>query len=81
MQRLATRISRELKTARQCGVYENELSRVWPKHDAARQAAIDKFALEHGWRVRFYQDGLCAIFDKAPESPSLHGKSFSPAGT
>jgi len=63
---LARRIAKELETANQCGVYEPELSRVWPHNAEGREARIRLFAKEHGFRLRYYKDGFCAIFDKAP---------------
>lgn len=67
VQRLATYIAKELKTAKRCAVYESELIRVWPRDDKRREAQVEKFAKEHGWRLRFYKEGLCAIFDKEPK--------------
>ena len=65
MQRLLRQIERELKTANHCAVYEEELSRVWPDEDQ-REPQVARFAEDHGFRLRFYRDGLCAIFDKEP---------------
>jgi hypothetical protein len=42
------------------------LSRVWPPNGTSREAEITYFAEQHGWRLRFYKEGFCAIFDKAP---------------
>lgn len=66
MRQLASYIAAELRTANHCAVYEPELSRVWPTHPK-REKEIAIFAQRHGWRLRFYQDNLCAIFDKDPE--------------
>ena len=66
MQRLARYVTKELKTANHCAVYQEELNRVWPRDGEKRANAITQFAKQHGWRVRFYKDGFCAIFDKAP---------------
>ena len=66
MRRLLPQINRELKTAKHCAIYQEELKRVWPD-DGDREAKIARFAEDHGFRLRFYRDGLCAIFDKAPE--------------
>jgi len=55
----------ELTTENHCAVYEDELKRVWPRKDKARQAKIETFAASNGWRLRFYHVGICAIFDKA----------------
>jgi hypothetical protein len=65
MKILATRIAKELKSAKHCAVYEPELARVWP-HGEDRQTQIASFAKKHGWRLRHYSDGFCAIFDKEP---------------
>ena len=59
-------IAAELRTAKHCAVYEPELDRVWPANQN-REKELARFAENHGWRLRFYQDGLCAIFDKDPE--------------
>jgi len=66
MQILASHIAKELEQANHCAVYEPELSRVWPPSGKAREAKVAVFAEHNGWRLRFYKDGLCAIFDKAP---------------
>ena len=67
MRRLLRQIKSEPKTAKHCAIYQEELSRVWPDHGNHREPKIARFAEEHGFRLRFYRDGLCAIFDKAPE--------------
>jgi len=66
MRILASRIANELKKAKHCGIYEPELSRVWPDDGRPREAQIASFAKLNGWRLRFYKDGFCAIFDKDP---------------
>jgi hypothetical protein len=66
MQILANQIAKELKKAKHCAVYEPELQRVWPTNGNRREAKIAAFAQQNGWRLRFYKDGLCAIFDKPP---------------
>ena len=65
MRKLVRQIKRELKTANHCAVYEEELSRVWPDGDH-RAPKVARFAEDNGFRLRFYRDGLCAIFDKEP---------------
>jgi len=57
-------IKRELKTAKHCAIYDEELGRVWPDDRNQRETQIAQFAEEHRFRLRFYGDGLCAIFDK-----------------
>jgi hypothetical protein len=66
MNTLVSQIANELRDANHCGVYEPELSRVWPSDGVSREAQIAVFAEQHGWRLRFYKEGFCAIFDKAP---------------
>jgi hypothetical protein len=68
MKRLAERIERELKaeTARigHCAIYEDELQRLWPLNTENRKAKIEQFAKEHGFKLSFYKEGLCAIFER-----------------
>ena len=61
---IATEIERQLKAGvwRHCAVYEDELRRLWPLDLKDRQAKIAQFAKEYGFRLAFYQPGLCAIF-------------------
>lgn len=44
--------------------YEDELQRIWPLNDKNREAKIAQFAREYGFRLAFYKEGLCAIFQK-----------------
>jgi hypothetical protein len=66
MKILASRIAKELEKAQHCGIYEPELSRAWPPSGTSREAEIAGFAQRFGWRLRFYKEGFCAIFDKEP---------------
>lgn len=66
MKILASHITKELKKAKHCAIYEPELTRVWPVSGTSREAQVALFARENGWRLRFYKEGFCAIFDKAP---------------
>jgi hypothetical protein len=65
MKILVSRIARELKQANHCAVYEPELTRAWPPSGRVPEAKVALFAEQNGWR-RFYKEGFCAIFDKAP---------------
>lgn len=65
MRTLASRIAKELEKAKHCAVYEPELTRVWPERED-REEQITSFAEQHGWRLRHFKDGFCAIFDKEP---------------
>jgi hypothetical protein len=66
MRILASEIAKELKSANHYAVYEPEITRVWPHNGNNREAKIALFAEAHGWRLRYYKEGFCAIFDKAP---------------
>lgn len=70
MRKLAETIARQLQTAQHYAVYEPELDRVWPD-PKGREQAIAEFAKKNGWRLRFYKEGLVAIFDKPPPSERL----------
>jgi hypothetical protein len=70
MRKLLRQIKRELKTAKHCAIYEEELSSVWPDDGNPREPQIAQFTEDHSFRLRFYDDGLCAIFDKAPDERS-----------
>jgi len=68
---LAERIARKLAVETQkgghCGIYEDELQRIWPLDEENRKEKIAQFAKEYGFKLSFYTKGLCAIFEK--ESP------------
>jgi hypothetical protein len=51
-------------------IYEEELNRVWPNDGNQRERKIARFAEDNGFRLRFYRDGLCAIFDREPREGS-----------
>jgi hypothetical protein len=61
---LAAQIQRQIEYGEQCFVYEFDLIRVWPLNEKDREAKIAAFATEHGFRLRFYRMGWCAIFDR-----------------
>ena len=70
MRKLLQQVKRELKTAKHCAVYEEELNRVWPDDGNQREQKVARFAEAYGFRLRFYRDGLCAIFDREPAERS-----------
>ena len=47
-----------------CAIYEDQLRRVWPTDELNRKAKIAQFATEHGFKLGYYKQGLCAIFEK-----------------
>jgi hypothetical protein len=60
--KLLRQIKRELKTAKHCAIYVEELSRVWPDDGKQREPKVARFGEDHSFRLRFYRDGLCASF-------------------
>jgi hypothetical protein len=72
MKTLASQIERELQADewKHCAVYEHDLIRLWPLDEPKREAKIAQFAEEYGFRLRFYRQGLCAIFEKRPRGRS-----------
>jgi hypothetical protein len=78
METLASLIKRQLQGGRwdynvpHATLYERELKRFWPLNEEHRQAKIAQFAKKHGFRLRFYSKGLCAIFNEGP--PKQHEK-------
>jgi hypothetical protein len=67
MRKLIRQIKKELETAKHCAIYNEELTRVWPADGKRRELQIAQFAEDNGLRLRYYCDGLCAIFDKSSE--------------
>src|SRR5262249_27771975 len=78
MKRLAAHIAKDLKTAEHSAVYEEDLMRLWPLPDE-REIELREFANEYGFRLRFYHEGLCAIFDKEPPKNETDFKSAKKA--
>jgi hypothetical protein len=68
MKILARFVRRELRLQAgkygHCAVYEDELQRIWPINETNRKAKIKQFAKEHGFRLVYYKQGLCAIFEE-----------------
>lgn len=67
MKILAGLIRRELQLEAgkygHCAVYEDKLQRIWPINEKNRKAKIAQFAKENGFRLVYYKEGLCAIFE------------------
>jgi hypothetical protein len=70
MKTLANHIEYELQHGfwSHCAVYEDELQRLWPSNAPYREIRIASFAAKHGFRLRFYYKGMCAIFDRQPDN-------------
>jgi len=43
---------------------KEDLQRFWPLELRNREAEIERFAKQHGFKLRFYKRGLCAIFQE-----------------
>jgi hypothetical protein len=76
MKTLAKRIRRELERETpeiaHCLIFENELQRLWPIDEKNRKQKIAHFANKNGFKLSFYKQGLCAIFErKAPEDAAM----------
>jgi hypothetical protein len=64
MKTLAQRIQRQLQHGEShYAAYEDELQRIWPLSDENRKVKIEQFAKQHGLKLSFYKQGLCAIFE------------------
>src|SRR5262245_39883725 len=75
VQTLANHIEHELQHGlwQHCAVYEDELQRLWLLETSCRELRIAHFAVRYGFRLRFYQKGVCAIFEKQPRSAQRTG--------
>ena len=47
-----------------CALYENDLAQICPRKDKDRAKKLVNFAEQYGFHLRFYREGLCAIFGK-----------------
>ena len=45
-----------------CALYENDLTYICPRKDKNRRKKLVEFAGQHGFGLRFYREGLFAIF-------------------
>jgi len=68
MESLAAWIAKDLQTERYSAVYENDLNRIWPLPQKEQEARLREFTIRYGFRLRFYHERLCAVFDKEPPS-------------
>ena len=76
MKTLAKRIRRELEreTAKtgHCAINEDELQRLWPIDEENRKQKIAHFANENGFKLTFYMQGLCAVFERKSPGDSRY---------
>jgi hypothetical protein len=84
MRTLAARIRRELRESAQpipyCAIYEEDLQRVFQSELQNREAKIERFAKQHGFKLRFYKRGLCAIFQENPQNHKRRSRAAKLTG-
>jgi hypothetical protein len=62
-----------------CALFENDLKQICPRNDKDRKKKLAEFAAQYGFRLRFYHEGLFAIFDKRmPPVPNDAGAFWPP---
>ena len=85
---LAKQVEREMRRAARnwalyhhehCALYEKDLEQICPRKDKDRKKKLIKFAQQFGFRLRFYHEGLCAIFDKRTPSAAKYASALWPA--
>jgi hypothetical protein len=78
---LARQMEREMQRAARnwalyhhehCALYEKDLEQICPRKDKDRKKKLVRFAQQYGFRLRFYHEGLFAIFDKRPPPVQSH---------
>lgn len=53
-----------------CALYENDLQHICPRKDKDRRKKLANFAAQYGFRLRFYREGLFAIFGRRAHLPA-----------
>ena len=71
MKMLASRIAKELEKSKHCGIYEPELSRIWPDYGKPREPQIALFAEQHGWPASLLQGRILRNFSIKGRLPEL----------
>ena len=62
-----------------CALFENDLGYICPRNDQDRKKKLAEFAAQYGFRLRFYRQGLFAIFGKRTPAVANDAGAFSPA--
>lgn len=68
-QLLRKRLRLKVNGSGHCAIYENQLQRIWPIYERNRKAKIQQFAKERGFRLAYYKQGVCAIFEEEFATP------------
>jgi hypothetical protein len=61
-----------------CALFENDLGYICPRNDKDRKKKLTEFASQYGFRLRFYRQGLFAIFGKRTPAVANDAGAFSP---
>ena len=62
-----------------CALYENDLAYICVRKDKDRRKKLVEFAAQYGFRLRFYHEGLFAIFGL--RAPAVAVGALRPAAT
>jgi hypothetical protein len=61
-----------------CALFENDLKYICPRNDKDRKKKLAQFAVQYGFRLKFYCEGLFAIFGKRMPPVLNKGAVFWP---
>ena len=61
-----------------CALFENDLQYICPRNDKDRKKKLAEFAAQYGFRLRFYRQGLFAIFGKRTPALVCDAGAFLP---
>jgi hypothetical protein len=61
-----------------CALFEKDLQYVCPRNDKDRKKKLAEFAAQYGFRLRFYRQGLFAIFGKRTLPAANDADAFWP---
>ena len=64
-----------------CALFENDLRHLCPRNDKDRKRKLAEFAAQYGFRLRFYHEGLFAIFGKRMSPVANDARAFWPSVT
>ncbi|PYK36118.1 MAG: hypothetical protein DME58_00265 [Verrucomicrobia bacterium] len=69
---LARRIAKELEKSKHCGIYEPELSRIWPHSGKPREPQIAFFGEQRGLPASLLRRRPAQFFDEKPSPLSYY---------
>jgi hypothetical protein len=61
-----------------CALFENDLRYICLRNDKDRKKKLTDFAAQYGFRLRFYRQGMFAIFGKRTPPVANDAGAFSP---